>query len=44
MGAEVVVIGPGSMLTAHSPRECVPVIELNECVNMLLAAVTRLCG
>jgi acetylornithine deacetylase len=44
MGAEAVVIGPGSMLTAHSPRECVPVIELNECVNRLLAAVTQLCG
>jgi acetylornithine deacetylase len=44
MGAEVVVIGPGSMLTAHSPRECVPMIELNECVDMLLAAITRLCG
>ena len=44
MGAEVVVIGPGSMLTAHSPRECVPVIELNECVDMLLAAIRRLCG
>jgi acetylornithine deacetylase len=44
MGAEVVVVGPGSMLTAHSPRECVPMIELNECVDMLLAAITRLCG
>jgi acetylornithine deacetylase len=43
MGAEVVVIGPGSMLTAHSPRECVPMGELNECVDRLLAAVTRLC-
>jgi acetylornithine deacetylase len=43
MGAEVVVIGPGSMLTAHSPRECVPTVELNECVDRLLAAITRLC-
>jgi acetylornithine deacetylase len=44
MGAEAVVIGPGSMLTAHSPRECVPVVELDECVDRLVAAVTRLCG
>jgi acetylornithine deacetylase len=44
MGAEAVVIGPGSMLTAHSPRECVPIVELDECVEMLLAAFTRLCG
>jgi acetylornithine deacetylase len=44
MGAEAVVIGPGSMLTAHSPRECVPIVELDECVERLLAAITRLCG
>jgi acetylornithine deacetylase len=44
MGAEAVVIGPGSMLTAHSPRECVPVAEMDECVEMLLAAITLLCG
>jgi acetylornithine deacetylase len=44
MGAEAVVIGPGSMLTAHSPRECVPLVELEECVNRLLAAILRLCG
>jgi acetylornithine deacetylase len=43
MGAEAVVIGPGSMLTAHSPRECVPIVELDECVERLLAAITRLC-
>ena len=44
MGAEAVVIGPGSMLTAHSPRECVPMAELDECVDRLLTAITRLCG
>jgi acetylornithine deacetylase len=43
MGAEAVVIGPGSMLTAHGPRECVPIVELDECVERLLAAITRLC-
>jgi len=44
MGAEAVVIGPGSMLTAHSPRECVPVAELEECVTILRRAIQALCG
>jgi acetylornithine deacetylase len=44
MGAEVVVIGPGSMLTAHSPRECVPIAELDDCVNILCKAIEHLCG
>jgi acetylornithine deacetylase len=44
MGAEAVVIGPGSMLTAHSPRECVPIAELDECVTMLCRAIEELCG
>jgi acetylornithine deacetylase len=44
MGADSVVIGPGSMLTAHSPRECVPIAELDECVDTLLSAITQLCG
>jgi acetylornithine deacetylase len=44
MGAETVVIGPGSMLTAHSPRECVPITELIECTNRLLSAIVQLCG
>ena len=43
MGAQVVVIGPGSMLTAHSPRECVPLQELNGCVDILHAAIQSLC-
>jgi acetylornithine deacetylase len=43
MGAEGVVIGPGSMLTAHSPRECVSVAELDECANRLLSAIMQLC-
>ena len=43
MGAEAVVIGPGSMLTAHSPRECVPIKELDDCVHMLRTAIERLC-
>jgi acetylornithine deacetylase len=44
MGAEAVVIGPGSMLTAHSPRECVPMAELDECSNRLLSAIMQMCG
>jgi acetylornithine deacetylase len=44
MGAESVVIGPGSMLTAHSPRECVPSAELDECVAILRRAIEELCG
>jgi len=43
MGAEAVVIGPGSMLTAHSPRECVPIKELDDCVQILRTAIERLC-
>jgi len=43
MGAEVVVLGPGSMLTAHSPRECVPIKELEICVQRLQTAIRRLC-
>jgi acetylornithine deacetylase len=44
MGAEAVVIGPGSMLTAHSPRECVPVAELDGCVRLLHTAIQQICG
>lgn len=44
MGAEAVVIGPGSMLTAHSPRECVPIAELDGCVRLLRTAIQRICG
>ena len=43
MGAEAVVIGAGSMLTAHSPRECVPIAELNSCVEKLHTAIQYLC-
>ena len=44
MGAEAVVIGPGSMLTAHSERECVPIDELHRCKVLLRNAVLRICG
>jgi acetylornithine deacetylase len=32
---EVVVFGPGDMQTAHSPRECVPLDELDKAVRCL---------
>lgn len=32
---EIVVFGPGDMRTAHSPRECVPVAELEAAVRCL---------
>jgi len=44
MGAEAVVFGPGSMLSAHSPREFVPQAELLRCVEILKAVVDDLCA
>jgi acetylornithine deacetylase len=44
MGAEAVVIGPGSMQTAHSPRECVPIAELEACTHLLQSAIQHLCS
>ena len=32
---EAVVFGPGNMQTAHSDRECVPLVELEEAVSIL---------
>jgi len=34
---ETVVFGPGDMRTAHSPRECVPLADLDEAVAILRA-------
>ena len=44
MGADAVVIGPGSMLTAHSPRECVPIAELHRCTDLLERVIVNLCA
>jgi acetylornithine deacetylase len=44
MGAEAVVFGPGSMQSAHSPREYVPQVELHRCVEILEEVVYDLCG
>jgi acetylornithine deacetylase len=38
---EVVVFGPGDMTTAHSSRECVPLVELNQAVDCLKFLMTR---
>jgi acetylornithine deacetylase len=43
LGAEAVVFGPGSMLSAHSPRENVPRSELVRCVEILTAVIHDLC-
>jgi acetylornithine deacetylase len=44
LGAEAIVFGPGSMLSAHSPREFVPRGELLSCVEMVMAVAYDLCG
>lgn len=35
IASDVVVFGPGDMRTAHSNRECVPIVELENCVACL---------
>jgi acetylornithine deacetylase len=44
LGVEAVVFGPGSMLSAHSPREFVPKGELYRCVEIVSAVIEDLCG
>lgn len=41
LGAEIVVIGPGDMETAHSERECVPVVELNAWTELVKSLLLR---
>ncbi|HLL70865.1 MAG TPA: M20/M25/M40 family metallo-hydrolase, partial [Pyrinomonadaceae bacterium] len=43
MGAEAVVIGPGSIRTAHRTGEFVPADELNTCVEILARAIAKFC-
>lgn len=38
---QVVVFGPGDMRTAHSDRECVPLAELTEAVQILARLMTQ---
>jgi acetylornithine deacetylase len=35
LAEDTIVVGPGDMRTAHSPRECVPLAELDMCVAWL---------
>lgn len=35
LAEDTIVLGPGDMRTAHSPRECVPLEELDQCVAYL---------
>jgi acetylornithine deacetylase len=35
LAEDTIVVGPGDMRTAHSPRECVPLTELDLCVAWL---------
>jgi acetylornithine deacetylase len=44
LGAEAIVFGPGSMLSAHSPREFVPKGELLRCVEVLTEVISDLCS
>jgi acetylornithine deacetylase len=41
LAADTIVMGPGDMKTAHSPRECVPLAELDLCVEYLTALITN---
>ena len=43
LGAETVVFGPGDMKTAHSSEENVPLNELEKCVTILRALISRTC-
>jgi acetylornithine deacetylase len=38
---EIVVFGPGDMRTAHSDRECVPVVELETACRMMSGLMAR---
>ncbi len=39
LAEDTIVVGPGDMRTAHSPRECVPLAELDLCVEYLTALI-----
>jgi acetylornithine deacetylase len=43
LGAQAVILGPGSITTAHRTGEFVPVAELNSCVALLADAIRRFC-
>ncbi len=39
LAGDTIVLGPGDMRTAHSPRECVPLAEMDLCVEYLTALI-----
>jgi acetylornithine deacetylase len=43
LGAEAVVFGPGDIRVAHRTGEFVPVLELQQCVNILSRAIEHFC-
>jgi acetylornithine deacetylase len=43
LGAQAVVLGPGSITTAHRTGEFVPLAELEACVEILIGAISRFC-
>jgi acetylornithine deacetylase len=38
---EIVVFGPGDMRTAHSERECVPLLELEQAYGVMCSLMSR---
>jgi len=44
LGSEAIVIGPGDIREAHRTGEFVPVDELERCSEIILQAVSELCG
>jgi acetylornithine deacetylase len=44
LGAQAVVLGPGSIRVAHRTGEFVPVEDLHDCVRVLSRAVEHFCG
>ena len=44
LGAQAVVFGPGNIRVAHRTGEFVPVVELEDCVNILWQAIESLCA
>lgn len=43
-GYECVLYGPGNIAVAHKPDEYVPIVEMEECVQTIDAAVNYFCG
>ena len=44
LAVDTIVLGPGDIRTAHSPRECVPLAELDLCVEYLNGADSESIG